>query len=312
MELISILILALLFFLVSLISGNNLPVCSGTIIATKIVNVYTGIILTIVGYISGLIVQGNFLSKGVQTIFVYDTEASIMLALSIAIIIFLLSHYYSIPQSFSVNFASVLVGISVASNNQIDWGYVLFMITFWIIAPLLSIFLIIIVMNLSLKFINKERIWLTLKAIRISLVILSFLSAFVLGANTFGLLYNSVLHNEFSLIIFIFAIIFGSFIFSSREIKRISFEIIPIRYLNAISSMLVSFLVVEIATFLSIPLSNTQAFTASLYGAGLSYKTRYLLRKPLITISLIWILGAFISFSLGYLLFRLFITNFNF
>jgi len=88
---------------------------------------------------------------------------------------------------------------------------------------------------------------------------------------------------------------------SGGELRRIGNEIISLRYINALNSQVVSVLLVELAVLLSIPLSNSQTFIASIYGSGLSYKNRILLRSPIKSIAITWIGGAFASFALAYL-----------
>jgi len=308
----SIINIFLIFLLVAIISGNNLPVCSGTIIATRIVSKNKGILLTILGYISGLILQGDFLKKAAFVIFPIRSEINLSLPILIALLIFSFSHVMRIPQSFSVNFASSLVGISLALNVIVNWDFILSMIAFWIFAPIASIILMILLMNLSSRFIKRDKIWSTLAKIKLILIIVSFFNAFILGANTLGFLYNVAYLGQITIMLFILAIVIGSFLFSSGEIRRISFEIVPLRYINSIVSLAISIFVLEIATLLSFPISNTQTFTASLYGAGLSYKTRIILKRPLITIAVVWIVGAFFSFLLGYLLIKAYFILYNF
>ena len=79
----------------------------------------------------------------------------------------------------------------------------------------------------------------------------------------------------------------------------------PVRYLNAIMSQLVSALEVEIATLFGVPLSNTQTFTASLYGAGYSYKARLMRKKPAYVIVTIWLASAILSFLVAFAMARL-------
>jgi len=288
------------FILISLVSGNNLPVCSGSIIGGKITKRSTGILITILGYIAGLVLEGEMLRKGIYAIMPAKADPFIIIALTVAIFIFLIAHKMRIPQSLSVNFTSILLGISLALGMNIDWSFVLLIIGFWVFAPIISVVLIRPLMHRSYSFARKRNVWHVIGSIRLTLVLLSFFAAFTLGANTIGLLYSSLPRSNYSLLVAILAIIFGSTMLSSGELKRIGNEILSLRYVNAINSQLVSILLVELATLFGVPLSNSQTYIASIYGSGLSYKNRILLKGPIKSIAITWIGGAMASFALSY------------
>ena len=74
------------------------------------------------------------------------------------------------------------------------------------------------------------------------------------------------------------------------------------RYSNATVALAASTILVETAAFLNIPLSNTQTTTAAVFGAGVSYKSKFLSLKPYLTIVAGWIVAPVLSFAIGYLL----------
>jgi PiT family inorganic phosphate transporter len=158
-----ILVLVLSFILISLVSGNNLPVCSGSIIGSRIISRRNGILLTITGYVAGLLLEGNLIRKGTSAILPFISYKLSIIALSIGIIVFLISHKMRVPQSLSVNFTSILIGISLAIHLKIDWYFVMFIIIFWILAPIISIITIRPFMSLSYRISNGKRIWNVVK-----------------------------------------------------------------------------------------------------------------------------------------------------
>jgi len=297
----SILILILSFILIALVSGNNLPVCSGSIIGSRIVSRRNGVLIAIIGYILGLILEGDMLRNGVNAVLPFKSEQSIIIAFTVAIFVFLIAHKMRVPQSLSVNFTSILLGISIAMHLPINWLFLSFIILFWIIAPIISVIAMRPLMHKTYSLVKKKRIWPTIKLIRLLLILFSFLAAFTLGANTLGLLYATMPKDLYSLLATLLGIIFGSLLLSGGELRRIGNEIISLRYINALNSQIISVLLVELAVLLSIPLSNSQTFIASIYGSGLSYKNRILLRSPIKSIAITWIGGAFASFALAYL-----------
>ncbi len=240
------------------------------------------------------------LKRGVEALLPFNSTPFLAIVLGLGIVVFAIAHMMRVPQSFSVNFTAMLLGISIARSLRIEWGFVLLIFAFWIIAPIASIAAMRILMNLARSFVRKKRIWSVVKYVRLMLILLSFFAAFTLGANTIGLLYSVLPENYYSMATAIIGIVFGTLFLSGGELRRISNEIIPIRYVNAINAQLVSVVLVEIATLIGIPLSNTQTFVAGIYGGGLSYKNRMLLKRPIASIATTWVGGAVVSFALAY------------
>ncbi len=289
----------LAFALVALLSGNNLAVCSGAIISGRMVNRYLGISIAAVGYITGLLLQGNLLGKGLMTILPISSPFLVSVSLAVSTLIFVIGGLLRVPQSLSITFTMALLGVAIASGSAINSQYVSLIIAFWIAAPIVTVFLTFAVLRFATASMRKANIWKTLGKVKIALIILSFLSALTLGANTIGLLYVSVKAYA-SIWIFIVAILAGSFFLSSGPLRRIGEQILPIRYMNALVSQALSAALVELATLGSLPFSNTQAFTASLYGAALSYKTKIILRGTAFTILFTWVVTAVLSLAIGY------------
>ncbi len=290
------------FVLIALVSGNNVSVCTGSVISSRIVKKRTGILMAIVGYSAGLLLQGSLLKFGFSSILPSPSPILVEVALLVSSIIFIISHLYKVSLSLSITFASVLIGIALAAGQAINTYFVLEMIMFWILASAGSVITAFYLMKYLSKRIYQKNIWGGIGRARIVLIAFSFLTAFVLGSNTIGFVYASMSGVQYSLPISILAIIFGSFLVSGREISRVSKDILPMRYTNALISQFVSIAFVEFGTLLSLPLSNSQTFISSLYGVSMSYKTKLILRKPAVMIVSIWVVTAAISAFLGYAL----------
>ncbi len=215
--------------------------------------------------------------------------------------IFIIAHKNRVPESLSITFTSALIGVTLAYGGAVDISFILLIIAFWIVASILSLGISYYIMERIKNRLFPNKTWKTVSTMRILLIFISFFTAFTLGANTIGLIYATMPANLYLEIIIILAIIFGSILLSSRELQRIGQDIIPIRYANALVSQSVSVLLVEFATLFGIPLSNTQTLTAGIYGAGMSYKFRLIMKKPAISIISTWILTAFVSFIVGYI-----------
>lgn len=298
----NLLILALTFLLISLVAGNNLSSCTGAIISGKIVTRRSGIIIAILGYIFGLVLEGGILKNGVSALLPVNSTLFITIALFVSIIIFIYAHFKKIPNSLSFTFASVILGISSAAGLSVNFAFVTAMVLFWLLTPIVSIVLTLAMMKGSRRIIDKKNIWETINKIKVLLVVVSFFTAFTLGANTIGFVYSAIPPDNSNFLIVVVALIFGSIALSGRELNKIGNEIIPFRYLNSITSQLGSAIIVEIATLFGIPMSNTQAFTMSIYGAGLSYKNRLMIKKPAIDIVKAWSYMIIVSFIMAFAL----------
>ncbi|MCL5419596.1 MAG: inorganic phosphate transporter [Candidatus Marsarchaeota archaeon] len=298
---IDILVSGLSFLLLALLAGNNLSVSSGAIISGRIVGRTAGILITVIGYIAGLLAQGSLLGYGFSSIMPLDSATLVSIALTVSIAMFVIGYRLRAPLSFSIIFTTSLIGISLAVSHAISSGFVTYIIAFWVLAPFASVIIAMLLMAHLTRQVSKLPVWSTLRVMKLLLIAASFLAAFTLGANTMGILFVAV-RQYTSIWILVAAIVIGGFMMSAGPLKRIGNEILPIRYMNAVVVQSVSVALVELATAFSIPFSNTQAFTAGLYGTGAAYGTKLLPAKPLIIILLTWIFTAIMGLTLGYLL----------
>lgn len=288
------------FILVALVSGNNLSVCFGGAISSRILSRRTGTILAILGYIAGLLLQGSVLGAAAHTLFPQGSVAEIDAVLLVVTVMFILSQAKRIPQSLSITLTMALWGWGMAAGT-INWLFMGYTVAFWIVAPVLSLLFAVFLMKLFGR-VKLRRVWSYTRKMRIALVVASFFVAFTLGANTLGLFMNLLPNSQYLLVVIIAAIVAGCVFLSSGPLKLLGNEILPMRYTNAAIPQFVSAIFVEIATLLHIPVSNTQAFVSSIYGAGLSYKVRILLRKPLMKMIYMWVLTGLVSMGAGFII----------
>ena len=134
-----------------------------------------------------------------------------------------------------------------------------------------------------------------------TLIVLAFTTSYVLGANTLGLIVATGGFNLVAVVVAVVAIFVGTFFLSAREIRRVSEELFLMRYPNATATLATSTLLVEVATLLNIPLSNTQALSAAVFGVGISYKSKFVSVKPFLVIVLSWVVAPLLSFVIGWI-----------
>jgi PiT family inorganic phosphate transporter len=294
-----ILSLILTFLLTLLVSGNNLSAAVGTLIGSRIVGRYTGILIGSTGFFAGLVLEGRFL-HGASLSLVPHSYIYITYAFLISFLIFLFANIGRAPLSLTMALAGTALGIDIRIDYAIDYKFVMLMIAFWIIAPVISI-IVSYVTERGLFHRNFKNVWSVAKWLKLLILISSFLTAFTLGANTLGFIANVEGFHLVTILIMTVAIFAGSFFLSSGVIKRVGEEMYSMRYSNALVSLVVSSALVEIATLFAVPLSNTQTLTSSVFGVGISYKYKAIYMKPFLIIILTWVLSPSLGFVLGYL-----------
>ena len=122
------------------------------------------------------------------------------------------------------------------------------------------------------------------------------------GANTLGMIVATGGFDLTSVLVAVAAIFIGSFFLSEGPIRRVSEEFFLMRYANAAVTLVTSTVLVEAATVLNIPLSITQTTSTAVFGAGLSYRTRFVSTKPFLKIVAGWVIAPLLSFAIGLLL----------
>ncbi len=290
----------------ALVSGNNLSVVVGALISGGILRKYSAFSLALIGYILGLILQGSYLSLGANTLFPKNADNILLIVEFIALLVFIFAHMFGIPTSLSIILSSALIGGSLAIGILPNGFYLLSLFLFWIIAPIIGIFASFFLMKIIKSKEQSKDIWKRIIKMKVFLLFASFLNAYSLGANTLGLVYVLEPRSISDLLLSIVAIVIGVLAFSKEEIKLIGNKILDIRYTNAAISSFVVAMIVLLATFLSIPLSNTQVFTASLFGVRGSYKYKISKRAVGLNIALFWALTSIISIFSVFIIAKLF------
>ncbi len=291
--------LILTFLLTLLVSGNNLSAAVGTLIGSRVVGRYAGVLIGAGGFFLGLVIEGRFL-HGAAISLIPHSYFYISYAFFISFIVFFFANIARAPLSLTMALAGTALGIDVKIDYPFDSSFVLLMIIFWIVAPVISI-IVSYITERSIFHRNFKNVWNVARDLKLLILFSSFLTAFTLGANTLGFIANVEGFKLITILIMTLAIFLGSFFLSSGVIKRVGEEMYSMRYSNALVSLVISSVLVEIATIFAIPLSNTQTLTSSVFGVGISYKYRAIYMKPFFIIILTWIISPGIGFILGYL-----------
>ncbi len=290
-----------LMMAVALVSGNNLSACVGTAIGAGILSRRSGIALGVAGYTSGLLLQGSSMTYAAHRLLPSSSALLVTEALSATVAIFIIGNLIKAPLSLTMSLVGLITGISVAHHLPVDTAYFSEIAAMWAIAPLLALCSSYIFTRILSRSVPTD-IWRRVSAFKVLLLAISFLAAYVLGANTVALMVSVAGFNTVDIVAAIIAIIAGSTMLSSRSLKRIGHDIFSLRYSNALVTLANSVMLVETATLFGIPLSNTQTLSAGVFGSGISYRQRYISVKPFAIIVAGWIAAPAVSFLIGYVL----------
>ncbi|MGA2385801.1 MAG: inorganic phosphate transporter [Candidatus Bathyarchaeia archaeon] len=294
-------VVILTFAAVMLVAGNNLSACVGPAVGSRIITKRFGMLIGAAGFSLGLIVQGAGMTRTVNLLLPSGVLQFRAEALLVAILIFVIADLIRAPVSVSMSLVGGLAGLSVAQGAFRSGVYVAEVAFMWVAAPLIAIafsFYLLRIINRS----KPKNFWRRLQIYKILLIALALSTSYVLGANTIGLIVATGGFDLTTIAVAVAAIFVGTFYLSAGEIRRVSEELFLMRYPNAMATLLTSTVLVEAATLLKIPLSNTQALASAVFGAGLSYKSKFVSAKPFLLTASTWVIAPLLSFAIGLIL----------
>ena len=301
MLLLSIALVVLVFLAVMLVAGNNLSACVGPVVGARIVTKRFGVVVGAAGFSAGLLVQGSGMTESVGTLL---PDASPILraeALLVAIIIFIIAYKIRVPMSLSMALVGLLAGLSIAGDSPANGFYMGEVVFTWVLVPLIAFGLAYGLIRL----VNRSwptNLWQRLQVYKVLLIVTSFTTAYVTGANTLGMIVATGGFDVASVLAALAAIFAGSFFLSEGAIRRVSQEFFLMRYANAALTLVTSTVLVEAATTFNIPLSITQTTSTAVFGAGLSYRTKFVSAKPFLKVAVGWVIAPLLSFVIGLLI----------
>ncbi len=295
------LLVILVFLAVALVAGNNLSACVGPAVGARIISKRTGALLGLAGFSAGLIIQGSGMARSVAVLLPNPSIELQVAALLSATVIFGVAHLARVPLSLSMSLVGLLAGLSYSQGITTSLTYMSQVASMWFVAPAVAALISFYMMRI----INKRKvtdIWRRIRFYKALLIVLSFTTAFGLGANTLGLIVATAGYNLITVVVAVGAICVGTFYLAEGSIRRMSQEFYLMRYSNAVVTLATSTILVEIAAFLNIPLSNTQTTAAAVFGTGISYKAKFMSLKPFLVIVAGWVLAPLISFLVGWII----------
>ena len=296
MDVTGLLLLAVATLLILLVSGNNAQASIGNLIGAKVVRPRTALLVEVAGVSLGLFVQGTSMKTAAANLAKGLPPQSVLTVLTLTLALFVVAHFARLPLSLTHTLPALLAGVALAFTS-----YFFFMILFWMAAPAAALVATPVIARLASR-VGANDFWAKIEAYKTLLMLVSFLFAFTLGANTIGLIVAVEGIGGLAVPLAVAGVVVGTFFLSSGEIRRVSSEMFDLGYSNAMSSMLTSAVLVEASTLVGIPMANTMVQNTAVFGAGLSYKTRFFSSKSFFLVALSWVVFPAAGIATGALI----------
>ena len=283
MDVIGPFLLGVSTLLILLVSGNNAQACVGNLIGAKVVRTRTALLIEVFGVSLGLLFQGTRMTTAASHLAKGLSSETLLVVMTITLVLFTIAHVARLPLSLTHTLPALLAGVALAFTS-----YFFIMILAWMAAPATALVATPLIARLAGRS-GANDFWAKIEICKALLILVSFMFAFTLGANTIGLIVAVEGFGGFAIPLAIAGVVIGTYFLSAGEIRRVTSDMFDLGYSNAMSSMLTSAVLVEASTLVGIPMANTMVQNTAVFGAGLSYKTKFFSAKPFYLVALSWI-----------------------
>ena len=284
------------------VGGNNLSASSGMIIGSGMVSRRSGVLIAVAGYLVGLFVEGPKLFQVRMVFLPTDTSTGSFSILLASLLVFLGGESLRVPLSLSKALTGAILGVSLALGTLDSPDYLVLILGFWFLVPLAATALGVLLVALDDR-LSPRNLWLKLSLLKTGLLIVSFLSAYVLGSNTLGLIAGVPFNETFFASLAVGAgSVAGALTLGRGALRRLTEGLFSLRYPTAFFSQLIGAATVELASQVGVPLSITETVSSGIIGSGLARKMRVINFRNVFLLVSSWILSPLAGFALAFLL----------
>ena len=295
-------------FISAILGANNASACFGANVGAGFVRYRTAAVLAALGVFLGVIIEGAKLSRAVYHGVLGEVSMEAMTIIMVtAMIIIGVATIFRLPLSLSESLIGSAVGIGIGSQINVNWRFTLTVFAFWVINPFFSAILSVAICRMLSYATSRVKNTLTLNYIYGKVAsALSFYVAYVLGANTLGLV--SGIYAPFMPIKEIIPLLFGlaaalGIYFLSRGItESVGREIIGLSPVTALVSQLSGAITVHLFTQFGLPVSITQAQVGGILGIGVAKRIVFMNKRKTRNIILGWMLAPLAGVVISWLL----------
>ncbi len=304
---VAIYLLTLGFFICLVLGANNASACFSTSVGAGFVKYSIAAGLASIGVILGLLLEGMKLSGTISGgILEYvNVETTLILIVSM-LIVMTLATLIRLPLSLSTVLVGSAVGVGLSTGTGINWKFTSIIVFSWIATPISASLLSIILYKIVFYITYSVKRLLTLSYLysRVTLL-LSFYVAYVLGANTVGLIsgiFNSIVGRWISMLILGVATSLGIYFLSRGVTESVGKGIIGLSPSTALVAQLSGALTVHLFTQFGIPVSITQAIIGGVIGIGSAKRIALMNIHTIKKILLAWLLAPIVGVVISYVI----------
>ena len=286
---------------------NNSGLTTGNL--SNLVNYRLGLVLTILGMLTGLFVLGNDMSSSIagRLVDVNISDVAIIAGLIASISLLIVLTLLRLPVSLSNCAVGSFAGAALASQSNINVAFLVEVLGSWIAAP----FLCALITGMAYLFVVRIENWFSLVTAtivnRLLLIASVFYVAFALGANNIGLIVSLGRPGSFQSFTLLETLVFissafGMVLFGKSIAKVVGDKIVGLSQIKTLSAMLGSAIITTIFTALAVPVSLTQVVIGGMLGAGVARRPSIVNNRELVSLTLGWTLVTITSAGLAFVL----------
>jgi PiT family inorganic phosphate transporter len=223
----------------------------------------------------GILIQGQKVMDTVGKDLVEVTLPIIIISLSVAALLIILSNWKKLPLSTHQVIIGSLAGSGIASGAEVNLTALLEIVVSWILSPLVAFFSALFLYKAMEKTISKLSLFRIERILRALLLFSGILIAYNTGANELATILGPVIHSGLieqlraSLIGSLFVFL-GAVILSHRVIETIGKGITTLDPYSGFAAQFGAGMCVLFFTFLGMPISTTYCIIGAISGVGIT------------------------------------------
>ncbi len=292
---------ALLFAVMAVSVANNMGVIIGPGSSTRILRPNTLRLLSIAGLVLGYVIEGWKVRADVGL----SIDGEIVASLTVLIFLGVLTFFGRATSITQLMFAFV-VGVSIARGDQSSLGFVTEVLTYWLVAIVLSVLASMLITSF-MKGRGPFSVLGSITVLKGVTLVMIFLMAYVLGANTLGFVASFVPSpaGPVSVFVALLGIVVGAYMTDVRG-SVYSTGLVGLRYVSSLAPYVSAMLLTEVGTQLGVPLPLSMSVFFGLIGSALAMRLRIIpYRKVIHYFMTAWLAPFLFMVFVSWLLYRL-------
>lgn len=254
------------------IGASTVAAAFGPVNSARSANVLRSALLAGIFAFAGAIIQGGNVTETVGSGIVMGEiqvlQAASILSIAAALVIISVLGDYPMPTAFTV--IGAVIGSGIGFGNGVIWSSVGRILGYWLIIPFLSVGLGYGISKLLRNYISKEK---SERKIKLALLATGCYVSYSAGASAVGLAVGPLGSLGYDTITLLFmgglSILIGTWMYSPRIIRAISFDYSNIGPRRSIAALGTAAILAQIGIYFGIPISFNEAVIASVIGSGL-------------------------------------------